>query len=173
MCHAVNQQLWHSVRVFEHFTDSARRVLVLAQEEGQRRNDSSIDPEHLLLAMLLEDKGIAGRALSSVGVDYSRTREIIGEDDGQRTGSETGPPPFSEDSMRIIERSVQISWDRADGRVDTEHLLVALLEHEDEVTETVLAELDVTPQEVVQQMDASLAERRRTGTFWRSDTVPE
>jgi ATP-dependent Clp protease ATP-binding subunit ClpA len=145
--------------VFEHFTDSARRVLVLAQDETQRRNERSIDPEHLLLAMLGEGEGTAAKALSASGVDYSRTAEVIGGDDGEHARSEAGTPPLSAATMDIIERSVQISWDRADGAVDTEHLLVALLEREDEATESVLAELDITPQEVMQQVDALSVER--------------
>ncbi len=60
--------------------------------------------------------------------------------------------------MRVMERSLQISWARADGGIDTENLLVALLEQEDETTEIVLAALDITPEEVVHRVDALLGE---------------
>jgi ATP-dependent Clp protease ATP-binding subunit ClpC len=143
--------------VFEHFTDSARRVLVLAQEEARQLHDSSIDPAHLLLGMLREGEGIAARALLDTGVDYNRARKII-EDDGQ-DGHGPSPPSFSEAALKVIEKSVQISWAQADGGVGTEHLLVALLEQEDASTEDVFAELDITPDEVVQRIDALLAER--------------
>jgi ATP-dependent Clp protease ATP-binding subunit ClpC len=145
--------------VFEHFTDSARRVLVLAQGEAQRRNDSSIDPKHVLLALLREDDGTAAKALSVAGVDYSRATEVTGINDRERARPERGTPPFSAATMSIIETSVQISWDQADGVVHTEHLLVALLQQQDEATESVLAEVDITPQEVVRQVNALLAER--------------
>jgi len=145
--------------VFEHFTDSARRVLVLSQEETQHLHDDSIGPEHLLLGMLREGDGVAAHALSDTGADYYRVREVIEEHDGLRDGRGSGPRPLSKATMKIIERSVGISWAQADGGIDTQHLLVALLEQQDETTEAVLAALDVTPQEVLQRVDAVLTER--------------
>ena len=147
------------VGMFEHFTDGARRILVLAQVEARNLHDSSIGPEHLLLGMLREGEGIAAKALSDAGADYYRARAVIEEHKRQRTGRGSGPEPFSKATMRVMERSLQISWARADGGIDTEHLLVALLKQEDETTEAVLAGLDITPEEVVQRVDALLAER--------------
>jgi ATP-dependent Clp protease ATP-binding subunit ClpC len=147
------------VAMFEHFTDGARRILVLGQGEARSLHDSSIGPEHLLLGMLREDEGIAAKALSGAGADYSRARAAIEEHKRQQTGRGSEPEPFSKATRRVMERSLQISWAQADGGIDTEHLLVALLEQEDETTEAVLAQLDITPEEVVQQIDALLAER--------------
>jgi ATP-dependent Clp protease ATP-binding subunit ClpC len=145
--------------VFEHFTDSARRTIVLAQEEAGRLRASSIRPEHLLLGLIRENEGIAAKALSDTGADYYRTREIIIEKGGQRAGQESESQPFSKATMTIIETSLRISWVRAEGVIDTEHLVVALLQQEDKTTEAVLAELDITPQEVVRRVNALLAER--------------
>ena len=147
------------VGVFEHFTDSARRVLVLSQEEARHLHDDSIGPEHLLLGMVREGEGVAAKALSDTGADYYRVREVVEEHDGQRDGRGSGPQPFSKATMNIIERSGRISWAQADGGIDTQHLLVALLEQQDETIEAVLAALDVTPQELVQRVDAVLTER--------------
>lgn len=145
--------------MFEHFTEGARRILVLAQEEALNLKDGSIGPEHLLLGMLREGDGIAAEALSSAGAAYSRTREVIEELERPKAGRGSGSEPFSNATMGIIERSLQISWAQADGGIDTEHLLVALLEQEDETTEAVLAGLDITPEEVLQRVKASSAER--------------
>ncbi|HEY1652250.1 MAG TPA: Clp protease N-terminal domain-containing protein [Acidimicrobiales bacterium] len=145
--------------MFEHFTDGARRILVLAQVEARNLHDISIGPEHLLLGMLREGRGIAALALSDAGADYSRAHAVIEEHKRQQTGREPGPEPFSKSAMRVMEGSLQISWAQADGGVDTEHLLLALLEQEDDTTETVLASLDITPQEVVQRVDTLLDER--------------
>jgi hypothetical protein len=145
--------------MFEYFTDGARRILVLAQVEARNLHDSSIGPEHLLLGMLREGECIAAKALSDAGADYYRARAVIEEHKHQQTGRGTGPEPLSKATIRVMERSLQISWAQADGGIDTEHLLVALLEQEDETTEAVLAGLDVTPEEVVQRVDALLAER--------------
>jgi ATP-dependent Clp protease ATP-binding subunit ClpC len=144
--------------MFEHFTDGARRILVLAEVEARNLHDSTIGPEHLLLGMLREGEGIAAKALSDAGVDYHRARVVV-EERKRETGRGSGPEPFSKATMRVMERSLQISWAQADGGIDTEHLLVALLEQGDEGTEVVLAGLDVTPEEVVQRVDALLAER--------------
>ncbi len=150
------------VGMFEYFTDGARRILVLAQVEAQNLHDSSIGPEHLLLGMLREGEGVAARALSGAGADYSRARAVVEEEHKHRhtgyehrhTGGGAGPEPLSKATIRVMERSLQISWARADGVIDTEHLLVALLEQEDERTEAVLAGLDITPEEVVQRVNA-------------------
>jgi ATP-dependent Clp protease ATP-binding subunit ClpC len=145
--------------VFEHFADGARRILVLAQEEALNLDSTSIAPEHLLLAMLREGQGIAAIALSEAGVDYPRARELVGSRHRRKAGMESGPEPFTRATMTIMERALQVSWAQADGSIDTEHLLAALLEQTDDVTEAVLAELDVTPQEVQVRIDALLAER--------------
>ena len=98
------------VGMFEHFTDGARRILVLAQVETRSLHDSSIGPEHLLLAMLREGEGIAAKALSDAGADYYRTRDVIEERTRQRTGRGTSPEPWSKATLRVMERSLQISW---------------------------------------------------------------
>jgi ATP-dependent Clp protease ATP-binding subunit ClpC len=150
---------WHSVGVFEHFSCSARRALVLAQVEARQMHDCVIHPEHLLLGLLREDEGIAARALSDTGADYDRVRDFI-RVNNERTGRESGPEGLSKCAMNIIDRCVGISWAQADGSIGTECLLVALLEEEDETTEAVLAELDITPQEVMLRAESLLAERR-------------
>lgn len=123
-------------------------------------HDSSIGPEHLLLGMMREDEGIAARALSNAGADYDRARALTEEHERQQTGRGSGDPePFSGATMRIMERSLRISWAQADGGIGTEHLLVALLEQDGGATENVLAGLDITPEEVMQQVDALLADR--------------
>jgi len=145
--------------VFEHFTESARRVLVLAQEDARQLHVGPIEPVDLLLGMLREGEGVAAKALSETGADYFFVRDFVETADGQRLGRGSGPQPFSEAAMRIIERSVGISWARANGGVDTEHLLAAVLEQEDETVEAVMAELDVTPQEVMLRAESISAER--------------
>lgn len=147
------------VGMFEHFTDGARRILVLAQVEARSLHDGSIGPECLLLGMTQEAEGIAATALSDAGVESNRARAVIKEHKRQQAGRESEPEPFTRATLRIMERALEISWDQTDGEIRTEHLLVALLEQEDETIEAVLAELDVTPEELVQRVDALLAER--------------
>jgi len=149
----------HPGGVFEHFTDDARRILVLAHGEAQHLHVNSIGPEHLFLGMLRETEGIAGNALSDAGADYNRARAALEEHNREQTGRESDREPFSEATIRVMERSLQISWAQADAGIDTEHLLVALLEQDDDAMEAVLAGLNITPEEVMQRVDALLAER--------------
>jgi ATP-dependent Clp protease ATP-binding subunit ClpA len=109
--------------------------------------------------MLREGKCLAAKALLDTGADYNQARRFIDEKVGPRVGQRRGRRSFSRASLRIIERSVQMSWDQADGVVDTEHLLVALLEEQDEETESALAGLDITPQELLHRVDGLMAER--------------
>jgi ATP-dependent Clp protease ATP-binding subunit ClpC len=145
--------------MFEHFADGARRTLVLAHVEAQSMHASSIGPEHLLLGMLREREGIAAEALLATGVDYDRARALIEEHWRHQNGRWSDNQAFSKAAMRVMERSLQISWAQADGEIDTEHLLAALLEQDDEAIETVLGGLDITPEEVMQRADVLLAER--------------
>jgi ATP-dependent Clp protease ATP-binding subunit ClpC len=147
--------------VFEHFTDGARRILLLAQQEAQSPPVSSIGPEHLFLGMLRAPEGIAGNALKDTGADYNRARALLVEHRRGQTGRGSDREPFSEATLAVMERSLQISWARADAGIGAEHLLVALLEQDDDATEAVLAGLDITPEEVLLRVEALLAERNR------------
>jgi ATP-dependent Clp protease ATP-binding subunit ClpC len=146
--------------VFEHFTDGARRTFVLAHGEAQSLHVSSIGPEHLFLGMLREPEGIAGNALKDTGADYKRARAVVEEHKRGQTGRGLDREPLSEATIGVMERSLQISWAQADAGIGTEHLLVALLEQDDDATEAVLAGLDITPEEVLLRVEALLAERK-------------
>lgn len=111
--------------------------------------------------MLQEGEGIAAKALSDAGADYHRARAVIEGHKRQQPGRGSGQEPFSEATLRVMERSLQISWAQADGGIGTEHLLVPLLEQEDEMTEAVLAGLDITPEEVVQRVELLLTSEDR------------
>jgi ATP-dependent Clp protease ATP-binding subunit ClpC len=147
------------ITVFEHFTDGARRTLVLAHGEAQSLDARSIGPEHLLLGMVRERIGVAGEALVDAGADYDRARALIETHEREQTEPGSEPGPFSKSTMTVLERSLQISWARADGGIDTEHLLIAILEQNDDSTEAVLSGLDVTPEEILQRVDVLLSER--------------
>jgi ATP-dependent Clp protease ATP-binding subunit ClpC len=145
------------VGVFEHFTDGARRALIRASEEAQHL-DGCIQPQHLLLGIVRGGESVAAEALSDLGADDDRIRGALEDCDVQQAGQTSGRKPFSGSSLRILERSVELSWDLAEARTSTEHLLAALLREQDETIEAVLAALDITPQEVVLRVNALLAD---------------
>jgi hypothetical protein len=130
----------------------------MAQEEARHFHATSIEPAHLILGIMREGDNVAAKALSDVGFDYYLIREIVEDDGSQRAQLRSSSQPFSTATMRIIETSMQTSWDRADGGIDAEHLLVALLEEQDQTVEDVLARLDVTPQEIQLCVDRLLGE---------------
>ena len=81
--------------MFERFTDRARRVLVLAQEEAKELNHNFIGTEHIMLGLLKEGEGIAAKALESLGASIDAAREKLREAAGPVSSSTTASPPFT------------------------------------------------------------------------------
>jgi ATP-dependent Clp protease ATP-binding subunit ClpC len=128
--------------MFERFTDRARRVVVLAQEEARLLSHNYIGTEHLLLGLLHTDQGgIAAQALESLGVtlDAARgqVREIIGE--GQQ--SLEGHIPFTPRAKKVLELSLREALNLGDDHIGTEHLLLGLLAEADGLGAQIVARL--------------------------------
>ena len=127
--------------MFERFTDRARRVIVLAQQEARLLSHNYIGTEHLLLGLLADGGGTAARALESLGVtlDAARdqVREIVGE--GQQTL--TGHIPFTPRAKKVLELSLREALNLGDDHIGTEHLLLGLLAEADGVGAQVVARL--------------------------------
>ena len=115
--------------MFERFTDRARRVLVLAQEEARLLNHPMIGTDHMLLGLLAEGDGVAFRALSGAGADLGIARQVVKE-----FRSPTGPhpyagsPPFTTNAKKALELSLRESLARGHSYIGTEHLLLGLLD---------------------------------------------
>jgi ATP-dependent Clp protease ATP-binding subunit ClpC len=140
--------------MFERFTDRARRVVVLAQEEARLLSHNYIGTEHLLLGLLhTEHGGVAARALESLGVtlDAARVqvREIIGE--GQQ--ALTGHIPFTPRAKKVLELSLREALNLGDDHIGTEHLLLGLLAEGDGVGAQIVARLGASPQAVRQKVN--------------------
>ena len=86
--------------MFERFTDRARRVLVLAQEEGLL-NHSFIGTEHILLGLIHEGEGLAAKALESLGISLEAVREKVEETIGPAGSAPTGSPPFTPRAKKV------------------------------------------------------------------------
>jgi ATP-dependent Clp protease ATP-binding subunit ClpA len=129
--------------VFERFTDRARRVVVLAQEEARMLDHNHIGTEHLLLGLVHEGEGVAARALESLGVSLEavrlRVEEIIGR--GQQPLS--GHIPFTPRAKKVIELAGREANDLGHNYVGTEHLLLGLIREGDGVAAQTLAKLGV------------------------------
>jgi ATP-dependent Clp protease ATP-binding subunit ClpC len=115
--------------MFERFTDRARRVLVLAQEEARLWRHTFIGTEHLLLGLALERDGVAARALASEGVTVealrAQVREIVGL--GTLSPVPAGSPPFTPRAKRVLELSLREAIALKHSYIGTEHLLLGLV----------------------------------------------
>src|SRR5665213_1921234 len=93
--------------LFERFTDRARRVLVLAQEEARLLNHSFIGTEHILLGLIHEGEGVAAKALESLGISLEAVREKVEETMGVAGTAPSGSPPFTPRAKKVLELSLR------------------------------------------------------------------
>ena len=127
--------------MFERFTDRARRVVVLAQEESRLLKHNYIGTEHLLLGLLHEGEGLAAKALGSLGVYLEQVRGEIGEMIG--VGSATPPRhiPFTPRAKKVLELSLREALQLGHNYIGTEHILLGLLREGEGVAAQVLTKL--------------------------------
>ena len=130
--------------MFERFTDRARRVVVLAQEEARMLNHNYIGTEHILLGLIHEGEGVAAKALESLGISLdavrSQVQEIIGE--GQQAPS--GHIPFTPRAKKVLELSLREALQLGHNYIGTEHILLGLLREGEGVASLVLESAGVS-----------------------------
>jgi ATP-dependent Clp protease ATP-binding subunit ClpC len=134
--------------MFERFTDRARRVVVLAQEESQRLSHNYIGTEHLLLGLLAEQDGVAARALESLNVTLTAAREQVEEIIGLGQQKPHGHIPFTPRAKKILELSLREALTMGSEVIDTQHLLLGLIDEGDGVGAQILQRLGATAQDV-------------------------
>ena len=134
--------------MFERFTDRARRVVVLAQEESRLLSHNYIGTEHLLLGLLAEQEGVAARALESLNVTLEAAREQVLEIIGPGQPQPSGHIPFTPRAKKILELSLREALTMGSEVIDTEHLLLGLIDEGDGVGAQILQRLGATAQAV-------------------------
>src|SRR3970040_2099619 len=148
---------------FDKFTERARRVLTLAQEEAQRFNHNYIGTEHLLLGLVREGDGVAAKVLSNLGVELNKVRSavefIIGRGDRATTG-EIGLTPRAK---RVIELAVDEARRLNHSYIGTEHLLLGLVREGEGIAAGVLESLGVTLERVRGETTRILAQNQPQG----------
>ena len=125
--------------VFERFTDRARRVIPLAQEEAQRLNHDYVGTEHLLLGLLSEGEGVAAKALASLGISLEAVRVQVQEIIGQGLSAPTGHIPFTPRAKKVLELSLREALQLGHNYIGTEHILLGLIREGEGVAAQVLA----------------------------------
>src|ERR687886_260120 len=134
--------------MFERFTERARKVVVLAQEEARHFNHNYIGTEHLLLGLLREDEGVAARALSSLNVTLDEVREQVESIVGYGEEGTGGQAPFTPRSKKVLELALREALQLGHNYIGTEHILLGLVRESEGVAARVLSNLDVDPDKV-------------------------
>ena len=127
--------------MFERFTDRARRVLVLAQEEARLLNHGFIGTEHILLGLIHEGDGVAARALEQMEITLDDVREKVEETIGLSGGPPIGSPPFTPRAKKVLEVSLNESLQLGHNYIGTEHILLGLIREGEGVGAHVLVSL--------------------------------
>jgi ATP-dependent Clp protease ATP-binding subunit ClpC len=127
--------------MFERFTDQARRVVVLAQEEARELGHDYIGTEHLLLGLIREKDGAAARALDSLGIHLAAARQQVTEIIGPGQGQPAGHIPFTPRAKKVLELSLREAQHLGDDCIGTEHLLLGLIREGEGVAAQVLVRL--------------------------------
>ncbi|GIK28629.1 MAG: ATP-dependent Clp protease ATP-binding subunit [Chloroflexi bacterium] len=135
----------------ERFTQRARRVLGLAQEEAERLNHAHIGTEHLLLGLLREEGGVAGRVLRELGLDPRRVEELVVKMKKPESRQRSGNFDLTAGTKRVMELAIDEARRMGHHYIGTEHLLLALVRQPEGTAIEVLRRLGITPEEVRRQ----------------------
>jgi len=138
--------------MFERFTDRARRVVVLAQEEARLLNHSYIGTEHILLGLIHEGEGVAAKAMESLGISLEAVRSQVEEIIGQGGSSPSGHIPFTPRAKKVLELSLREALQLGHNYIGTEHILLGLIREGEGVAAQVLVKLGADLSRVRQQV---------------------
>jgi ATP-dependent Clp protease ATP-binding subunit ClpC len=138
--------------LFEKFTDKARRVVVLAQEEAKLLNHNYIGTEHILLGLIHEGEGVAAKALEALGINLEQVREQVQEIIGQGQQAPSGHIPFTPRAKKVLELSLREALQLGHSYIGTEHLLLGLIREGEGVAAQVLTKLGADTNKVRQQV---------------------
>src|SRR5438128_4429889 len=127
--------------MFERFTDRARRVVVLAQEEARMLNHNYIGTEHILLGLIHEGEGVAAKALESLNISLEAVRSQVEEIIGQGQATPTGHIPFTPRAKKVLELSLREALQLGHNYIGTEHILLGLIREGEGVAAQVLQKL--------------------------------
>ena len=145
--------------MFERFTDRARRVVVLAQEEARLLNHNYIGTEHILLGLIHEGEGVAAQALESLKISLDSVRKEVESIIGSGSSAPSGHIPFTPRAKKILELSLREALKLKHNYIGTEHILLGLLREGEGVAAQVLVKLGAglprVREQVIQLLEAS------------------
>jgi ATP-dependent Clp protease ATP-binding subunit ClpC len=153
--------------MFERFTDRARRVVVLAQEEARMLNHNYIGTEHILLGLIHEGEGVAAKALESMSISLEAVRDQVTEIIGRGQTAPAGHIPFTPRAKKVLELSLREALQLGHNYIGTEHILLGLIREGEGVAAQVLqklgADLNRVRQQVIQLLSGYSGEPGKAG----------
>jgi ATP-dependent Clp protease ATP-binding subunit ClpC len=169
--------------MFERFTDRARRVVVLAQEEARMLMHDYVGTEHILLGLSHEGEGVAAKALESLGISLEAVRQQVEEIIGQGQQARSGHIPFTARAKKVLDLSLREALQLGHNYIGTEHILLALVREGDGVAAQALvrlgADLNRVRRQVIQLTkggppapEAETMVRNARPGGWEADVVP-
>ncbi len=155
--------------MFERFTDRARQVVVLAQDEARRLDHNYIGTEHILLGLIREGDGVAAKALDALGISLDTVRQQVEEIIGQGQQAPSGHIPFTPRAKKVLELSLREAQQLGHNYIGTEHILLGLIREGDGVAAQVLvklgADLNRVREQVIQLLHGRRAEEPVSAQF--------
>src|SRR6187551_2531998 len=162
--------------MFERFTDRARRVVVLAQEEARMLSHNYIGTEHILLGLIHEGDGIAAKALESLSISLEAVRAQVEEIIGQGQQAPSGHIPFTPRAKKVLELSLREALQLGHNYIGTEHILLGLIREGEGVAAQVLvklgADLNRVRQQVLQLLSGYSGGKEPTESSGRGEGTP-
>ena len=154
--------------MFERFTERARQVVVLAQEEARTLKHNYIGTEHILLGLLREEEGLAARVLESLDITVERVRAQVVRIVGSGEEVTSGQIPFTPRAKKVLELALREALSLGHNYIGTEHILLGLLGEEERLGGGTLAGLGITKERardwLVPVLEQMAAAKRRPAT---------
>jgi len=161
--------------MFERFTERARQVVVLAQEEARALHHNYIGTEHILLGLLREGEGLAARVLLSLGVSLEQVRAQVARPLSPSDEVTTGQIPFTPRAKKVLELALREALALGHNYIGTAHVLLGLVREDEGVAVRVLLDLDAEPEKIRNAVIALLPDaeeqeqRQATAAITRSE----
>ncbi len=143
--------------MFERFTERARQVVVFAQEQARELGHNQIGTEHILLGLLREDEGLAGRVLEAIGVTLAQAREQVVRAIVFGEATATGQMPFTPRAKKVLELALRESQSLGHNYVGTEHILLGLVRNEGVAARILRIEFDAGQDRIREEVSRMLS----------------
>ena len=148
--------------MFERFTERARQVVVLAQDEARALKHNYIGTEHILLGLLREEEGLAARVLESLDITVEEVRAQVARIVGQGDEVTTGQIPFTPRAKKVLELALREALSLGHNYIGTEHILLGLVREHDGLAARVLTGLGADEERIRQRTIEMLAGYRES-----------